>query len=308
MDKILDRLKAGEVLVCDGAMGTFLQAKGLEPGTCPELWCLERADAVRDIHAQYRAAGSDIVETNSFGGTRYKLQLYGLAAQTVEINRAAAALAREVAGDSQYVLGSVGPTGEFMAPLGSETEADFYAAFSEQVIALEQGGADLVIIESMTAVEEAAAAVRAAKENTALTVIVSFTFDPRIDGGYASMMGVTPARFAAELTAAGADIIGTNCGTGPDHMIEVVRLLRAAAAPEIPVLAMPNAGMPELENGVTVFRATPAEVGAKARALVAAGAGIVGGCCGTGPAHIAAICQAVRSRAGRPGPAGPDAQ
>lgn len=293
MKTILERLADGEILICDGAMGTFLQAKGLQPGQCPELWCVDRPEDVKDIHRQYRESGSDIVECNSFGGSRYKLRHYDLADRAGEINRAAAAIAREVAGDSQYVLGSVGPTGEFMEPLGTETEADFLDAFTEQIVALEQGGADAVIIETMTGIEEASVAVRAAKENTKLTVIASFSFDPKAAGGYATMMGVTPERFAQALLEAGADVLSTNCGTGPDHMIEIVKLIRSAA-PDAPIMAMPNAGMPVIENGQTVFKETPEQMAAKAPKLIEAGATIIGGCCGTSPAHIAAMREAVR--------------
>ncbi len=285
-------LKSGRALLCDGAMGTLLQQQGLQPGDCPELWCIDRPEAVQAIHAAYRAAGSDLVECNSFGGTRYKLDAFGLGGRVTEINRAAAAAARAVAGEDQFVLGSAGPTGQFMEPLGPISEADMYEAYREQVTALEAGGADAVIIETMTALDEALTALRAVREHTGLVALVSFTFDPQMHGGYATMMGVRPEALAEAALLAGADVIGANCGTGPEHMIEIIRALRAAA-PDIPLIAMPNAGMPVLENGVTVFKQSPSDMARAVPLLREAGATIIGGCCGTGPAHIAAMRDAL---------------
>ena len=293
MEPILTRLQAGQTLICDGGMGTMLQARGLQPGECPELWNIDRPADVQAVHREYRQAGSRIVECNSFGASRQKLSHFGLGERAAEINRAAAEIAKAVAGDDQYVLGSMGPTGEFLQPLGTASEDDLYGAFAEQASALADGGADVLIVETMTAIEEAALAVRAAKDRTDLPVIASFTFDPQARGGYATMMGVTPEGFATVLKQAGADILGANCGTGPDHMIRIIEQLRQAA-PDTPLMAMPNAGMPEIENGQTVFKLTPADMAERATKLVAAGASILGGCCGTTPAHIAAMATAVK--------------
>ena len=291
--KRLEEQAKEELLICDGGMGTQLHMLGLAPGECPELWCLDKPGLVRSVHQAYRDAGSAIVETNTFGGNRYKLSHYGLAGAAESINRTGAALGRQVAGDTQHVMASMGPTGAFMEPYGDETEAAFYEAFAEQARAFESGGADAVIVETMMAIEECCVAVRAVRECTGLTCLASFTFDPQPDGGYASMMGVTPEQFAQQALAAGAQIIGANCGTGADHMIAIIARLRAAA-PEVPIIAMPNAGMPVLVNGETVFPESPDEMATKVGRLVAAGASILGGCCGTTPAHIAAMARQLR--------------
>ena len=282
------------LLICDGGMGTQLHARGLAPGECPESWCLSKPEIVKAIHQAYRDAGSNIFETNTFGGNRYKLAHYGLAESVAAINCAGAALARAVAGDTQHVMASMGPTGAFMEPYGDETEAAFFDAFAAQARAFEEGGADAVIVETMMAIEECCVAIRAVRETTRLTCLASFTFDPQPDGGYASMMGVTPEAFAEQALAAGAQIVGANCGLGSEHMVKIIARIRAVTP--APIIAMPNAGMPVLQNGETVFPESPEAMAEWVDRLAEAGTNILGGCCGTTPAHIAALARRVGLR------------
>jgi 5-methyltetrahydrofolate--homocysteine methyltransferase len=294
MKNLLERLAEGAVLISDGAMGTFLQAKGLAAGECPESWCISHPDVVKGIAEAYIASGADMVETNSFGGSSFKLTLYGLGDKVREFNRAAAALAREAMKDKGYVAASVGPTGHIAEEEGGDvTAAEFYEAFQQQVLALAEGGADAICVETMSSLIEAVQGVKAAKQNTGLPVLCTFTFElgPK---GFHTMMGVTPGRAAKEAVAAGADIIGANCGNGIDNMIEIARHMRAAA-PHVPILIHANAGLPVVEDGRTVFKETPQYMASRVKALIGAGANIIGGCCGTTPEHIAAMAKAVRS-------------
>ena len=286
------RLKDRALLVSDGAWGTELARRGLEAGDTPELWNAEHPDAVEAVARGYVGAGSDIILTNTFGGSRWKLDKAGLAERTAQLNRLGVGLSKHAAGHQALVFASIGPTGEFMAPLGLKTEDEFVECFAEQIAACAEAGADGIVAETMADLGEAKAALEAARQVCRLPVVVSMTFD-KGPAGFATMMGVKPARAAAALDAAGADIVGANCGSGIDHMIEVARLMRGAT--NKPLWIKSNAGMPELVDGNTVFRETPEEMAAKVQALVHAGANIIGGCCGTTPEHIRQIAEAARA-------------
>jgi 5-methyltetrahydrofolate--homocysteine methyltransferase len=288
---ILDRLEAGDTLIFDGATGTYLQNNGLEPGGSPELMNATHPEVVKGMSKQYFDAGSDIVLTNSFGGNKFMLERYGAGERLFELNRLAAEHARSVAPEGKFVCGSIGPTGEFIEPLGTATEDDLYDTFSEMSKAFEAGGADAVMIETQLAIEEAVIAVRAAKETTGLVVMATMVFDkgPR---GYFTMMGVTPEQAVEGLEEAGADVVGTNCGNGIEKMVEIATRMRAVTDKYLVIQS--NAGIPILKNGETCYLETPEFMAKHYGHLAELPINILGGCCGTTAEHIRKLIQSVR--------------
>jgi 5-methyltetrahydrofolate--homocysteine methyltransferase len=291
MPTLSELLTQHACLIADGAWGTELAKQGLGPGEAPDAWNLSHPHLVRGIARSYVMAGAQIILTNTFGGTTLKLQRAGLADDAFLLNRAGARLSREAADEGTLVFGSLGPTGEFMRPLGLITEEEMQASFGAQVQALVEGGVDGFVIETMSDLGEALAALRAVREHSALPAVVSLTF-AHGPGGYATIMGVKPERAARELTAAGADVVGANCGAGMDLIVGAIGEM--AGHTSLPLWAKPNAGLPVLEDGCTVFRETPEQMAAQAPALRAAGARIIGGCCGSTPAHVRALAAALQ--------------
>lgn len=281
-------LEKKRVLIADGGWGTEFMKRGLAPGEAPELWNIDRPNDVHAVALSYVEAGADIILTNTFGGSPINLAKIGLEGKMEEINRRGAEISKQAAGDRSLVFASIGPTGKLMAPVGKAKETDIRKSFAEQAKAIAAGGADGIVIETMIDLAEAKAALQAVKETTVLPVAVTMTFDKK-PRGYATMMGIRPENAVAELERAGADIVGANCGAGIELMVELVRLMRPATG--LPIWCKPNAGLPELVNDVTVYRETPESMASKIRTLVDAGATIVGGCCGTTPAHIRAFVQ-----------------
>ncbi len=290
-------VESSGTVVADGAMGTMLFAAGLQFGDPPEMWnvALPQGSMVRQIHRAYLDAGAQVILTNTFGGNRLRLSLHGNERHVGEVNRMAAAIARaevDAADHDALVAGDIGPSGSLMDPLGTLAYDEAVDVFAEQAAALVAGGVDLIWIETMSDLQEIHAAIVGARQVApGIPLIATMTFDTR---GH-TMMGVKPETAAHALVEWGADAIGGNCGNGPDELIPVIRQMRAVE-PNVVLVGKSNAGMPELVDMKAVYRAEPAMMADYALEIREAGASIIGACCGSTPAHLAAMAKVLRSR------------
>lgn len=297
-EAFVSRLRAGDVLVADGATGTMLQELGLEAGIAPEVWILEQPGRILDLHQAYVGAGVDLILTCTFGGNRFRLASHGLADRVFEINRRAAELARQVADSAStsngprvvFVGGDMGPTGHLLKPLGDITHDEVAAAYAEQANGLAKGGADLLVIETMSDLAEALAAIEGARRATDLPIICTFTFDTH----GRTMMGLAPETAARSLGPR-VEGVGANCGREPAEFIDFIRAMRQTA-PEAILWAKPNAGLPHLVDDQVEYDATPESMSQLVPRLRESGAQVIGGCCGTTPAHLAAMAAALREQ------------
>ena len=290
MTSLLDALR-GRVLLGDGAMGTQLMLAGLEQGNCGEEWNVTHPERVLAIQRRYVEAGSDCLLTNTFGGSRLMLNRHGKGDLARDVNCAGVAIARQAFGGRPgFVIGDIGPFGGLLEPYGDFTESDVRAAFTEQAKALVTAGADAIIIETQTALEELALGIEAAKEAGAPCVIGSLAYDVTLDGStFRTMMGVDPERAAEFMEEQGVDIVALNCGTGMDMTRAAHAVERYRAVTSLPIMVQPNAGQPKLVNMKVVYDETPGQMAPGVAPLARAGANIIGACCGSGPDHIRAF-------------------
>jgi 5-methyltetrahydrofolate--homocysteine methyltransferase len=283
----LDLLKKRTVLF-DGAMGTTLIVRGLAAGESPEGWNLSHGDVVSEVHRAYVEAGADVLQTNTLGGTRMKLMASGLADQAKEVNVQAIRLARKFCPDHGYVAGDIGPTGQFLPPVGTCTPEEMEKSFREQAEILAVEGVDLFVIETFYDLQEIALAVRAVRSISKLPIVATLSFE-RKPRGFFTMMGNSVTDCARELAAAGADVLGSNCGIGSADMVDLVPLWREST--DLPMLIQPNRGQPEIKDGNLTYRQTPEAFAEDILKIVKAGSDAVGGCCGTTPEFTALIYQ-----------------
>jgi len=292
MQPFLERVKNGPVLVADGAMGSFLMDHGLQPGDAPESFNLSRQDVLREVAGLYLDAGAEVVQTNTFGGSALKLAAYGLDDRTEEINRLAVEAVRGVVDGKAYVSGSCGPCGRTLLPYGDAEPDDVRASFHRQIKGLVEAGVDVLCVETMTDLTEAKLAIEAARGVSAdIPVMATMTFDA-IPRGFYTIMGVDVPSAAAGLLEAGANLVGSNCGNGIENMVAIAREFRACT--DAPMLIQSNAGLPRLVEGHVVYSETPEFMAAHAAELLELGVQVIGGCCGTTPAHIRALREVMK--------------
>jgi len=290
-DRFRERLAAGPVLVADGATGTSYQEMGSEIGVAPEEWVWDRPEKVLEVHRAFINAGSDIILTDTFGGTPIRMRESKYAGRASELNRRAAELAREAAANSGQVLvaGSMGPTGVLMEPYGELTRAAAVETFATQAAALTEGGVDLLVLETFFALDEALAAIEGVRRGSGRPIVVSFSFDQ----GTKTMMGLSPTQMVEAIGPLQVAAIGANCGKSLDAMEAVVTEISRLEA-GIPLWVKPNAGLPRMDGDVARYETTPEIMAEYARRFIALGARVVGGCCGSSPAHVAAIAEAAK--------------
>ena len=288
MQKLMDRIRNGEVLLADGAIGTMLFLRGLAPGQCPEKTNLDRPYILEDIARLYLDAGADLIQTNTFGGSPLKLAHYGLDKQTEEINTRAVKAVRKVVADKAYVAASVGPCGKLLQPYGDTlTRRCSRLGFERQIRTLVAAAVDIICIETMTDLNEAIIAVKVARRVTPSTPIsVTMTFDVTPEGIF-TIMGDTIAKCVDAVTEAGADIVGSNCGNGIENMTSIAAEFKKIS--KLPLIFQANAGLPTTKGEQLVYPETPQFMAEKCRCFLEMGVSIVGGCCGTTPDHIAAL-------------------
>ena len=289
---LLERLATGGPLISDGATWTYLQQHGLESWQCPEEFNVTHPDVVSGMAKAYFDAGAEMVLTNTFAGNRYSLKKYDLGDRVRYFNIKAAKLAKSQASSGQYVVGSVGPLGEFPQPLGRVHQDEMREAYIEQVNALAEGGVDGVLFETLRVIEEAVIAIKAAKENTDLAVMVSMVFD-RGQDGFATIMGASPEEVMNALKDAGADVVGANCGNGIDDMVEIAKEIKRVTSGY--TLINSNAGIPSILDAEIVYPESPEYMATRFAELAQMGISVIGGCCGTGPEHIHALANAVNA-------------
>jgi len=290
MSALNQLLGASKPILLDGAMGTMLMDAGLESGDPPEEWNLIHPERILEVHRQYIQAGSQVILTNSFGGTSYRLAMHNLQDQVGELNRAAAQLARTEADQAPHlvlVAGSMGPTGQLLEPVGELVFEDAVEAFAEQASGLAAGGVDLFWIETMSDLGEVRAAVEGIRRVSDLPISATLSFDTHKH----TMMGVDPLQAVESLEALDLALLGANCGTGSDELIEIIQLM-ATADPDLPLVAKANAGVPQVEAGEVVYNGTPEVMADYAVRVYQQGARLIGGCCGSTPDHIRAMAEA----------------